>query len=325
MEATTTMSHDTSHDTSHEPTKTPSPASRTPSTTDDDVRAAVREQYGAVARANPASACAPGCCGPNADASLALGYSPEELAAVPEGANMGLGCGNPHAIAALKAGETVLDLGAGGGFDCFLAARQVGAEGRVIGVDMTADMVAKARANAKKLEARNVEFRLGEIEHLPVADGTVDVILSNCVINLSPDKLAVFRDAYRVLKPGGRLAISDMVKLKPLPEAIEADFAALTACVSGAASVETIVALLRASGFEAVRVDVKPESREFVRSWLPGSGVEDFVASATIEAVKPGGARTQPGGPSAAASEVAGERSGASCCAPSCCSPESKA
>src|SRR5512139_3090700 len=156
--------------------------------TKEQVRAAVREQYGNIARSSTAASCTPGCCGPGADASLKLGYSAEDLAAVPEGANMGLGCGNPQAIAALKPGETVLDLGAGGGFDCFLAAKQVGPTGRVIGVDMTADMVAKARANAQKLEAKNVEFRLGEIEHLPVADGTVDAILSNCVINLSPDK-----------------------------------------------------------------------------------------------------------------------------------------
>jgi arsenite methyltransferase len=163
--------------------------------TKDEVRAAVREQYGNVARSAGTTGCAPSCCGPGASASLALGYSQEDLSAVPEGSNMGLGCGNPQAIAALKTGETVLDLGAGGGFDCFLAANQVGTSGRVIGVDMTPDMISKARANAQKLEAKNVEFRLGEIEHLPVADGTVDVILSNCVINLSPDKGAVFQES----------------------------------------------------------------------------------------------------------------------------------
>jgi arsenite methyltransferase len=275
----------------------------------DEVRAAVREQYAKVAR-ETATSCAPSCCGGvSADTSLKLGYTPEDLASVPDGANMGLGCGNPQAIAALKPGETVLDLGAGGGFDCFLAAKQVGASGKVIGVDMTPDMVTKARANARKLGTTNVDFRLGEIEHLPVPDGTVDVILSNCVINLSPDKGAVFQDAFRVLKPGGRLAISDVVQLKPLPESLQNDVAALTGCVAGAVTADSVRELLQAAGFEGVEVNVRPGSREFIRDWMPGSGVEDYVASATIEAVKPGGPRTEK----------------ASCCAPSCCAGEKSA
>lgn len=274
--------------------------------TKEQVRAAVRERYGAVARAAGTTGCAPSCCaGAGADASSKLGYSEEDLASVPEGANMGLGCGNPQAIAALRPGETVLDLGAGGGFDCFLAAKQVGKTGRVIGVDMTADMVTKARANAAKLEAPNVEFRLGEIEHLPVEDATVDVILSNCVVNLSPDKEAVFRDAFRVLRPGGRLAISDVVAVAPMPASLSAEIAALTGCVAGAASVSTIESLLRSAGFTDIRVQVNERSGEIIRDWMPGSGAERYVASASIEAVKPGSSRT--------------------CCGPSCCAQEASA
>ncbi len=270
-------------------------------TTHDEIRQQVRAAYGAVAQTGtsccasaPAASLANtgGCCAPSEQSiaellSRGIGYSAEETAAVPEGANLGLGCGNPQAIAALKPGETVLDLGSGAGFDCFLAARQVGADGRVIGVDMTPDMVSKARANAVKGRYENVEFRLGEIEHLPVADATVDVILSNCVINLSPDKAQVFRDAFRVLKPGGRLAISDIVAMAPLPEAMQQEVALHTACVAGAAGVDELTALLAQAGFKDIRIAPKDASREYIQHWAPGRGVEDYIASASIEAVKP--------------------------------------
>lgn len=257
---------------------------------DDQVRQAVREQYGKVARSN-GSCCAPGCCGPSAGASLGLGYSADDLASVPEGANMGLGCGNPQAIADLRAGETVLDLGSGGGFDCFLAAKQVGSSGRVIGVDMTPDMISKARDNARRADARNVEFRLGEIEHLPVADSSVDAIMSNCVINLSPDKAAVFADAFRVLKPGGRLAIADVVATAEMPEAITARVEALTGCIAGAAHVDVLRAQLERAGFVDIRIDVREESRAFIREWMPDTGAERYVASATLQATKPAASR----------------------------------
>jgi SAM-dependent methyltransferase len=252
----------------------------------DDVRAVVREHYGNIAR-GASTGCAPGCCSSVGTAAGTLGYTADQTGAVPDGADLGLGCGNPTAIASLRDGETVLDLGAGGGFDCFIAARQVGPRGQVIGVDMTADMVARARDNARKVNATNVDFRLGEIEHLPVADASADVILSNCVINLVPDKKAAFKEAWRVLKPGGRLAISDVVAMTPLPAALQATVAALTGCVSGASSVDDLRTSLVDAGFAEVRIDVKPGSREFIRDWMPGSGSEDYIASAAIEALKP--------------------------------------
>lgn len=259
-----------------------------------EVKEMVRARYGGIAAGTVSDCCAPAssCCGtvatPVADAkSLNMGYSQDELAAVPEGANLGLGCGNPQAIAAMKPGETVIDLGSGAGFDCLLAARQVGPGGHVIGVDMTHEMLKKARENAAKLGAANVEFRLGEIEHLPVADRTADVILSNCVINLVPDKAQVFREAFRVLKPGGRLAISDVVNTAPLSADLAGDRDLICGCVVGAAPARQVEDWLRAAGFVDIQVDVKPESRDMIAAWAPGRGVENFVASAIIEARRP--------------------------------------
>jgi ubiquinone/menaquinone biosynthesis C-methylase UbiE len=208
---------------------------------------------------------------------------------VPDGANLGLGCGNPQAIAALKPGEVVVDLGSGAGFDCFLAAKQVGATGRVIGVGMTQEMLNKARESAARLSAANVEFRLGELEHLPVADNTADAILSNCVINLVPDKAQVSREAFRVLKPGGRLAISDVVNTAPLSPELQADTALLCGCIAGAAPIQRIETWLAQACFIDVRVTPRLESRELIETWAPGRGIENFVASATVEARKPGG------------------------------------
>lgn len=263
------------------------------------VRQTVREDYAKVAAAGSLSGCcappepgASSCCGPSAadqavTASLKMGYSKKDLAGLPEGANMGLGCGNPQAIASIRPGETVLDLGAGGGFDAFLAARKAGPKGRVIGVDMTPEMLVKARRNAAKMKARTVEFRLGEIEHLPVADGQVDVIISNCVINLSPDKAQVFREAFRVLRPGGRLAVSDVVACAKMPARIKNDLKLLSGCISGAAPIDELERMMEDAGFEEVSIVPKDESREFIRDWAPGRKVEDYVVSAAITAVKP--------------------------------------
>jgi SAM-dependent methyltransferase len=217
-----------------------------------------------------------------------MGYSSDELRHVPESSNMGLGCGNPTAIASLEPGQSVLDLGSGGGLDCFLAARQVGETGQVIGVDMTPEMVSKARANARVGGYGNVEFRLGEIEHLPVADRSVDIILSNCVINLSPDKPAVFREAFRVLRGGGRLAISDIVATAPIPEDVRRDVDFWSGCISGAEAIDELQQMLQDAGFQEIRIVPKEESREFVREWVPGRNLEQYIVSATIEAVRPG-------------------------------------
>jgi arsenite methyltransferase len=259
-----------------------------------DLKETVRVHYGTIANAGgTADCCAPAasCCGPSSGATVRdkareMGYSEADLAAVPDGANLGLGCGNPQVIADLKSGEVVIDLGSGAGFDCFLAARQVGPVGHVIGVDMTHEMLKKARENAAKIGAQNVEFRLGELEHLPVADNTANVILSNCVINLVPDKRQVFREAFRVLTPGGRLAISDIVNSAPLPADLKIDSALICGCVAGAATVDETVTWLSEIGFVDVRITAKEESRELIKTWAPGRGVENYVISAIIEGRK---------------------------------------
>jgi SAM-dependent methyltransferase len=200
---------------------------------------------------------------------------------------MGLGCGNPRAIAALRPGETVVDLGSGGGFDCFLCAREVGETGYVIGVDMTPEMVSKARRNAVKGNYPNVEFRLGEIENLPLADNAADVVISNCVINLSPDKARVFKEAFRVLKPGGRLAISDVVATLELPQQMRSDAALVAGCMGNASLIEELQEMIKDAGFTEVRIEPREESKEFIRDWAPERNVTDYVVSATIEGKKP--------------------------------------
>ena len=258
----------------------------------DTIRATVRDRYGKIPTAAPSSCCLPssGCCGSTTPADVIaqeLGYSANDTNAVPEGSNLGLGCGNPTGIQSLQAGETVLDLGSGAGFDAFLAARAVGPTGRVIGVDMTAEMLQKARENLAKSGRRNVEFRLGEIEHLPVADGTVDVILSNCVINLSPEKERVFTEAFRVLKRGGRLQISDIVALQPLPENLRKDLDLYAGCVAGAALVSDLTAMMTKAGFVDGKIAPKLQLQATVDGWFPGRGVGDYVTSADITARKP--------------------------------------
>jgi len=255
---------------------------------DEQVRSAVRDHYGEIARQG--CGCGPSCCGGESAQSTdssRLGYSPEEIASVPEGSDLGLGCGNPQAIASLRPGEVVLDLGSGAGFDCFLAARQVGPSGKVIGVDMTPDMLARARANAEKAGVSNVEFRLGEIEHLPVADASVDVVISNCVINLSPDKPGVLREAFRVLRPGGRLAVSDIVATGELPQAVRDDLRLVSACIGGAAAIADLEAMLREAGFVEVAIEPSAETLPVIGEWAPGTKVEESISSASIRARRP--------------------------------------
>jgi SAM-dependent methyltransferase len=266
--------------------------------TQDEIRQNVRESYAEVAEASNNGDCCgveASCCGVSDDTAIntlistRMGYSQDDLDAVPTGADMGLGCGNPRAIASLKAGEVVVDLGSGGGFDAFLAAQEVGPTGCVIGVDMTPTMISKARANAEKGQYSQVEFRLGEIEYLPIADNSVDVIISNCVINLSPNKAQVFCDAFRVLKPGGRLAISDVVASTEMPAEMKNDPLLHAGCMAGAELVHELEAMMAEAGFNEIRIAPKDESKEFIKDWAPGQGVEDYVLSATIEAIKPGG------------------------------------
>jgi SAM-dependent methyltransferase len=250
------------------------------------IRDIVRETYKAAADQQNS------CCSKDrriATPATKLGYSQDEIAALPEGADLGLGCGNPQAIASLRPGEIVVDLGSGAGVDCFLASRSVGQTGRVIGVDMTPEMLTKARANAANTNINNVEFRLGQIENLPVENNAVDVIISNCVINLSPDKPQVFREAFRILKPGGRVAIADIVRTADLPPELANDLMALCGCVAGAASVEELENILRDAGFEDIRVRPKHFSRELIGDWTPDREAADCVVSATIQAVKPTG------------------------------------
>lgn len=256
----------------------------------DQIKASVRENYKKVVLSvtDNTSCCGPtSCCASDSDVSLQFGYSLEEIKSVPAGSNLGLGCGNPQTIAGLKEGEVVVDLGSGGGFDCFLASKQVGKKGKVIGVDMTPEMISKARLNAYNNQYTNVEFRLGEIENLPIANNTVDVIMSNCVINLSPDKRRVFQEAFRVLKSGGRLAISDIVLTNDLPDDIRKDIQLYSGCISGSSPINELEKHLIDAGFKEIQIDPKDESKEFLKDWAPGKNIEDYIVSAIITAIKP--------------------------------------
>ena len=258
---------------------------------EEDIRDFIRKNYAEVAqKGNEGGCCSGGCCSGAPvniiQLSKEIGYTDEEILSVPLEANMGLGCGNPIALASLKKGERVLDLGSGGGLDCFLASKQVGETGYVIGVDMTPEMVRLARKNAQESGVTNVEFRLGEIEHLPVEDGSIDVIISNCVINLSADKKQVFKEAFRVLKPGGRLSITDVVAIKQIPQNIKQDLELIAGCIGGAEYVEEIRKMLQDAGFRNIRMEPRVNSREIVKSWAPGKNIEDLVASYNIEAIK---------------------------------------
>ncbi len=271
----------------------------------EDVRSTVRKEYGKIARQGGSCCSQATCCSSSTANSVALsvGYTDEQLSELPSGANMGLSCGNPTALASLLSGEVVLDLGSGGGLDVFIAASKVGSTGRAIGVDMTADMVARARQNAEEFQIRtglgNAEFRLGEIEYLPVADASVDVVISNCVINLSPDKPQVWREIARVLKPGGRVLVSDLALLRPLPEAIRESVQALVSCVAGAVLVGDTREMVRSAGLVEAVFEARsnytdrmeewsdPIYREIASKLPPGTNPGDFVTSLSITAKKP--------------------------------------
>jgi len=293
---------------------------KTPSSSDaENMREAVRNRYRAIATGETTlnegnkteeSCCSPkepakesGCCAPKKDEpkqqsgccsttdtqAKTLGYTAADIAAVPEGANLGLGCGNPVAIASLRPGQVILDLGSGAGFDAFLAAREVTESGRVIGVDMVPEMLAKARENARKGGYSQVEFRLGEIEALPVADSCVDVIISNCVINLCPDKRPVYNEAFRVLKPGGRLVVSDVVAREAFSEDMMKDWALFSGCLSGATVLADLEKILADAGFVDVAIRPKGNSEEIITSWEAKRGFEQKVFAAEVTARKPGG------------------------------------
>ena len=258
-----------------------------------DVREVVRERYGKIARDMEAEGCCAlrsSCCSSGEKAgglSLKLGYSPEELQSLPEGADLGLGCGAPLREARVEEGMTVLDLGSGAGIDVFMVGRLVGKNGRAIGVDMTPEMISRARKGAREGDLKNVEFRLGEIENLPVADASVDVVISNCVVNLSPDKARVFLEVFRVLRPGGRMVISDVVARFELPDEVRKNSELYSGCMAGAQTPEVIERLMKSAGFQEVKIDVREESRSFITSWAPGSNMADCVVSAVVSGQKP--------------------------------------
>jgi ubiquinone/menaquinone biosynthesis C-methylase UbiE len=261
--------------------------------TEEQIKNEVKSSYGAIAQSGkPCFSCSPGGCGetpnkPSAqDYALNLGYSAQDMQESPIGADLGLGCGNPTAIASLREGEVVIDLGSGGGFDCFLASKKVGPTGKVIGVDMTPAMLELANKNALKGNYTNVEFMFGEIEKLPLSDSIADVIISNCVVNLSTNKEAVFKEAARVLKVGGRLAISDIVTTTELPDIIKQDINLYTGCITGATKVDSLKLIMESAGFGDIKIDIKEESRSFISKWAPESKAEDYIAAAYIYATK---------------------------------------